>query len=74
MKPEIIKLSFKDIVEIKLGQFRNNLSLILDEVYIENKNGLIVLDFFPIDHLDYLEENPNSNFIIKCNAIDFEVL
>jgi len=74
MRPEIIKLCFKDIVEIKLTQFKNNPSMFLDEIYINNINGLIVFDFFPIDHFDYLEENPNSNFIIKCNTINYEVL
>lgn len=74
MKNEIIKLSFKKIEQIKLSQFKDNPSLFLNEIYTENKNGLIIFDFFPIDHFDYLEENPNSNFIIKCSEIDFEVL
>ncbi|WP_281310559.1 hypothetical protein [Flavobacterium flavigenum] len=74
MKKEMIKLSFKKIKQIKLSQLNDNPSLFLNEIYIENKNDLITFDFFPIDHFDYLEENPNSSFIIKCSEIDFEVL
>ena len=44
------------------------------DVFIKEENGLITFDFFPIDHFDYLEENPSSEFIIKCKEISYEVL
>ena len=73
-KNEIIKLIFTKIELIKFNQFNDDPSLFLDEIYIDYKNDLITFDFFPIDHFDYLEENPNSNFIIKCRKISYEVL
>lgn len=71
---EIIKLIFEDLITVKFIQIKNNPSLFLDEVYILEENELITFDFFPIDHFDYLEENPNSNFIIKCKKVSYEVL
>ncbi|UWY26879.1 hypothetical protein N4T20_14240 [Flavobacterium sp. TR2] len=73
-KKEIIKLILKKIEILKFNQFNDNPSLFLDEIYINNENDLITIDFFPIDHFDYLEENPNSAFIIKCKEISYEVL
>jgi len=73
-KKETIKLIFTKIELVKFNQLNDNPSLFLDEIYIDGRNDLITFDFFPIDHFDYLEENPNSNFIIKCRKVEFEVL
>jgi len=73
-KREIINIIFKDLTLIKFIRINNNPSLFLDEIYIKEDEGLITFDFFPIDHFDYLEENPNSEFIIKCKKISYEVL
>lgn len=72
---EIIRIVFKNIELIKFSQINRFPSLFLDEVYIlQEKDGIITFDFFPIDHFDYLEENPNSEFIIKCKEVSYEVL
>jgi hypothetical protein len=73
-KREIIRIIFKNIELIKFSQINRFPSLFLDEIYIKEDNGLITFDFFPIDHFDYLEENPNSEFIIKCKQVSYEVL
>ena len=73
-KKEIINIIFKDLILIKFIRVNNNPSLFLDEVYLNEENGIITFDFFPIDYFDYLEENPNSEFIIKCKEISYKVL
>ena len=74
-KREIIRIIFKNIELIKFSQINCFPSLFLNEIYIKKENnGLITFDFFPIDHFDYLEENPNSNLIIKCKNIEYEII
>jgi hypothetical protein len=74
-KREIIQIIFKDIELIKFSQIKRFPSLFLNEIYIKReKSNLITFDFFPIDHFDYMEENPNSEFIIKCKEITYKVL
>ncbi|TPG36293.1 hypothetical protein [Flavobacterium pectinovorum] len=73
-KKEIIKVIFKGLKLLKFIRVNDYPSLFLDEVYISNENGLITFDFFPIGYVDYLEENPNSTFIIRCKEVLYEVL
>ena len=74
-KREIIQIIFTEIELFKFSQIKRFPSLFVNEVFIKRENdGLITFDFFPIDHFDYLEENPNSAFIIKCKEISYEVL
>jgi hypothetical protein len=71
---EKIKFLFSKIISYQL--IRENIvnNFAPKDVFIKAKNGIITFDFFPIDHFDYLEENPNSEFIIKCKEISYIVL
>jgi hypothetical protein len=71
---EKVKISFKKIINYVLIEKNRISDLAPKDVLINEKNGIITFDFFPIDHFDYLEENPNSEFIIKCKEISYEVL
>lgn len=37
-----------------------------------DKNGLVLIDLDPLDYFDYLKEDPNSSFKIKCKKISFK--
>lgn len=71
---EKVKFSFTKVICYKLIGKKGITDFAPKDVYIKEDNGLITFDFFPIDHFDYLEENPNSEFIIKCKEISYEVL
>jgi hypothetical protein len=73
-KFERIKLKFVGVMVYKFSQNKQYPSLFLDEVYIKEEDGIITFDFFPIDYFDYLEENPNSEFIVKCKEVSYKVL
>ncbi|UZO82097.1 hypothetical protein NBT05_06390 [Aquimarina sp. ERC-38] len=55
------KNSYEDIIGIK------------DLLLKENEN-YIVMDLDPIDHFDYLKENPQSNFKIWCKDINYKFI
>ena len=44
------------------------------DILISVNEENILFDFFPIDHFDYLEENPNSIFKLKCKSIEYRVI
>jgi hypothetical protein len=71
---EKVKFLFSKIISYQI--IRKNIvnNFAPKDVFIKEKDGIITFDFFPIDHFDYLEENPNSDFIIKCKEISYEVL
>ncbi|WP_418264586.1 hypothetical protein [Flavobacterium faecale] len=71
---EKVKISFIEVIFYKLIGENGISDFAPKDVYIKEEDGVITFDFFPIDHFDYLEENPNSNFIIKCRKIEFKVL
>ena len=70
-----VKLSFIDITSFKLN-FKKNMGLFtIFACFLKAENDLITVDFDCIyfDE-DNLKENPNSEFIIKCKQISYEVL
>lgn len=71
---EKVKFSFTKMISYKLIGKNGVTDFAPKDVFINQKEGVITFDFFPIDHFDYLEENPNSEFIIKCREISYEVL
>jgi hypothetical protein len=71
---EKVKISFKNGINYKIIKDFEINSFAPKDVFINKNNDIITFDFYPIDHFDYLEENPKSNFIIKCKDISYEIL
>ena len=71
---EVVNLTFKNIVSFNFSEINNSDNFASSDILIKTERELITFDFFPIDYFDYLEENPNSNFIIKCKEVSYKVL
>ena len=71
---EVVNLTFKNIVSFNFSEINKSDNFASSDVLIKTERELITFDFFPIDYFDYLEENPNSNFIIKCKEVSYKVL
>lgn len=69
-KYETIHLILRDIVYYNIDQIRLKKYNSVKDGFLEKKENIIILDFDPIDYFDYLKENFNSSFIIKCRQID----
>lgn len=70
-----IKIFFIDVTSFKFN-FKKNMGLLtIFACFLKKENDLIIADFDCIyfDE-DNLEENPKSEFIIKCKEISYEVL
>ena len=73
-KYEIIILCFLDIIEFRFLELHSPDNFATGDVFIKQIEDIITFDFCPIDHFDYLEENPNSNFKIKCKKMDYKYI
>jgi hypothetical protein len=70
-----LKISLIDVVSFKYD-FKKNMGLLtIFACFLKTENDLITVDFDCI-YFDEenLKENPNSQFIIKCREISYEVL
>ena len=74
LKYEVIKLIFEDIIEFKFIEMNDSDNFITGDVLIKKESNLILFDFVPIDYFDYLKENPESKFKIKCKKIKYEFI
>ena len=72
---EFLKLTFLDIQKFRLLQLYESSSFVIDQALLIKDNGIITFDFFPktCDD-DSLEEDPNSDLLIKCRKVLFEVI
>jgi hypothetical protein len=71
---EVIKLKFIDVFEFKFSEINNGDNFATNDVLLKKEGDTILFDFLPIDHFDYLEENPESNFKIKCKSIEYDFI
>lgn len=69
-KRELIKITFFDVSVFKFGAYEG----MVNSALLKNENDLITFDFFPIDYYDYLEEDLNSDCIIKCKKVSYSVI
>lgn len=73
---EKIKLIFLDITKFKFFESEKICSTIIFEAFIEERDNLIIFDFdcLQLDGRDKLAENRNSNFVIHCKGINYEIM
>lgn len=70
-----IKLNFIDVTSFILNFKKNDGILTIFACFLEKENNIITIDFDCIFFdKNNLRENPNSQFIIKCKEIGYEVL
>ena len=55
------------------NQKLNNFGLFLF-ILLKKEGDTLLFGFLPIDHFDYLEENPESIFNIKCKSIEYDFI
>lgn|SRR5690606_17024873 len=70
LKRELIKITFFDVSVFKFGAYEG----MVNSALLKYENDLITFDFFPIDYYDYLEEDLNSDCIIKCKKVSYSVI
>ncbi len=72
---EIVKLMFKHVRKYSFSEEFSGSSLLIYSALLKKEEDIIIFDFFAIIYGDWLlKENPNSNFIIKCKEVSYEVL
>lgn len=73
---ELVKIIFYDILFFKFIAHGDSIGSVIDMALIKIENEFIVFDFFGLFNANYqsLEENPESEFVIKCKKIEYEVL
>jgi hypothetical protein len=71
-KREKIKLKFIDIQLFRFIEVGG--STVINSALLKNEDNLITVDFFPIRFERELLEDTNSDFLIKCKKITYEVL
>jgi len=71
---EVIKLLFEDIFDFVFIERDNISNWVSGGIYIMQNDDEIVFDFNPKDYFDYVEENPDSRFKIKCRKVSYEFL
>lgn len=69
-KRELIKINFFDVSVFKFGAYEG----MVNSALLKKENDLITFDFFPIDYYDYLEEDLNSDCIVKCKKVSYSVI
>lgn len=74
LKYEVINLIFKDIIDFKFLEINKADNFAIGDVLIKIEENIITFDFSPIDYFDYLEENPESNFKIKCKKTEYNFI
>jgi hypothetical protein len=71
---EIVKLKFIEIISFRFIESRDSSSLILNEILMKQEDEIITFDFFPLIYSSGIIENINSDFMIKCKDISFEIM
>jgi hypothetical protein len=71
---EVIKLIFKDVLYFVFLEENNSENFAPKDILIKMEDDLVLFDFLPIDNFDYLEEDPKSNFKIKCREVDYKFI
>lgn len=71
---EIVKLKFSEIISFRFLENQDSSSLIINEAYINEENNIITFDFFPLIYAAGTRENIDSDFIVKCKKVSFEIL
>ncbi len=71
---ETIDLICEDVQNFIFKENTGEQNMSLKDSLILKDDGLIILDFNPIDHFDHLEENPDSCFLIKCKNVKYSFL
>ena len=72
---ETIKLIFMDVLFFKFSENENSSSTLINSALLKEEKDFILLDFFPQIFGNYnLKENVNSDFIIKCKILKYELL
>ncbi|MCL1670607.1 hypothetical protein [Elizabethkingia ursingii] len=68
---ENIILIFKDITLFRFCRYPNLSNSVISNALIKKEKEIITFDFFPIYYSDsHIEENSNSDFIIKCKELE----
>lgn len=70
MNYENIKIELFDIINF----FTIDFIYYHQSIFVDRIGDNIVFDFDPIDHFDFLKENPKSKFKIMCKAVKFHIL
>lgn len=73
---EKVKLIFLDVTKFKFFESEKICNTVIFEVLIEERDNLTVFDVdcLQLDGRDQLAENPNSNFVIHCKEIKYEIM
>lgn len=72
---EKIRLYFIDVISIRFNENENESSTVINSALIRNDNGIIILDFFPLNYEEgSLKENENSDLKIKCRKLNYCIL
>lgn len=69
-KRELIKITFFDVSVFKFVAYEG----MVNSALLKNENDLITFDFFPSIYHDHLEEDLNSDCIIKCKKVYYSVI
>ncbi|MNY22205.1 hypothetical protein D3C86_1558000 [compost metagenome] len=70
---EIVKLIFSDIISFRFIEIENSSNLILNGIFLEKDGNVITCDFFPLIYNYGVVENKDSDFMIKCKSLNFEI-
>lgn len=73
-KYETIKLICKKVESFSINKKYFKIMHGIKEALIKVDNNTIIIDLDPIDYFDYLKEDPNSTFKIKCKKIDYKFI
>lgn len=71
---EVVKLFFLEIVTFRYIETYKTSNLVIKEVLLNKEDNIITVDFSPLIYDDGIKENINSDFMIKCKEIRYEVL
>lgn len=69
-----VKLTLSGIKSFRFVEIRDSSNFVINAAAIENRNNEIVLDFFPVIYANRLEINSESDFLVECLELKFEVL
>lgn len=73
-KWEVVLLSFIDVLSFRFIENLNTSSTVINSALLKNEGHLTIIDFFPIIWSNSLQENIDSDFIIKSRRLTFTVL
>ncbi|MDN3673027.1 hypothetical protein QWY99_08180 [Flavobacterium branchiarum] len=73
---ELINIVFNDITFVRFIGYGDSIGSVIDMAFIKIEEDEIVFDFFGLFDADNqtLGENPESDFIIRCKKVDYQVI